>query len=270
MSVKYAYIDNARNANSCLRLHYQQRATAKAIETILRHRQTKMSYSAVDEVLTAPVTQSSSLSMRERLITWDKDTSRRFYDMSYSNTRLFLLFLELSGHGVLWVVLPLAWYVLRPGMTAPVAASVLNYIGLAILDLIVIGVLKPLVRRPRPAHNGGMTAVTIHAIDQYSFPSGHATRAGLNAAYIAYLQYYHPQTLYSFMRTPLFLAFVVAWATAVAVSRVALGRHHVLDVTVGLALGVAYVIVWHKFWISADVADTVRRHLRHAIFGSPL
>ncbi len=224
----------------------------------------------MDAVLTAPVTQPSPQTMRERLITWDKDASRRVYDMSYNNTRLLLLFLELSGHGLLWVILPLAWYILRPAMTAPVAASVLNYIGLAILDLLVIGVLKPLVRRPRPAHNGGMTAVTIHAIDQYSFPSGHATRAGLNAAYIAYLQYYHPQTLYTFMRSPVFLALVFAWATAVAVSRVALGRHHVLDVTVGLALGIAYVAIWHKFWISATVADSLRKQIRHALLGSPL
>lgn len=204
--------------------------------------------------------------MRERVLVWDKDTSRRIYDASYTNARSLLLFLELSGHGGLWLVLPALWFLFKPVMMPPVAASVLNYLALAALDLVVIGVVKPLVRRPRPAQNAGITAITIHAIDQYSFPSGHATRSGLNAAYIAYLQAMHPTTLYRFMRSPIFLAIVAFWAAAVAVSRVALGRHHVLDVGVGLVLGIFYVVVWHHFWISTSTSIALRQSLR-AIIG---
>jgi len=217
-----------------------------------------------------PSSQLTPLTMRERIMVWDKVASRRVYDASYSSTRLFLIFLEFTGHGGLWVILPLLWYLLRSDMRPAVAASLLNYMALAVVDLAVIGILKPVVRRPRPEQNRGITAITIHAIDQYSFPSGHATRAGLNAAYIAYLQILHPETLYKFMRSPLFLFAVVVWAAAVAVSRVGLGRHHIIDVGVGLLLGVLYVAFWHHFWISASASDSLRRHVRHFLFGSPL
>lgn len=201
---------------------------------------------------------STTLTMRERVLEWDKHTSRRVYDYSYTNSRPILLFLELSGHGGLWVAIPLLWFVLKPTMAPAISASVLNYLALAVVDLAVIGLMKPLFRRSRPAHNGGIAAVTIHAIDQYSFPSGHATRAALNAAYIAYLQMFHLNTLYKFMQTPTFLAITTFWAGAVAVSRVALGRHHVLDVGVGLMLGVLYVAVWPHFWLSAASSHATR------------
>lgn len=238
------------------------------------------SYSAISgegdsAVLIAPSTpqlsdSSEVLTMRERILVWDRDTSRRLYDASYSNTRLLLLFLEFSGHGVPWVVIPLLLYLLVPQVTAAGAAALLNYMGLAILDLLVIGALKPAVGRKRPEQNGGMTVITIHAIDQYSFPSGHATRAGLNFAFVAYLQIYHPDCLYMFAQSSFFLTIVAIWAAAVAVSRVALGRHHVTDVAFGLLLGVLYVVIWHFVWIPAPVADNTRKHLRHALFGSAL
>lgn len=208
--------------------------------------------------------------MRDRILVWDRDTSRRLYDASYSNTRLLLLFLELSGHGLLWVAIPSLLYLLVPQVSATGAAALLNYLGLAVLDLLVIGALKPAVGRSRPAQNAGMTAVTIHAIDKYSFPSGHATRAGLNAAFVAYVQIFHPDCLYEFAQSSLFLFLVAVWAAAVSVSRVALGRHHVIDVAVGLLLGILYVVAWHFVWIPAPIADATRKHLRHALFGSAL
>lgn len=203
--------------------------------------------------------------MRQRLGAWDKNVSRRVYNASYQHTRFLLLLLEFSGHGVLWVVVPALFYLFLPHVSPPVSGILLNYLGVAVLDLVVIAIVKPVVGRQRPEHNGGMTAVTIQAIDQYSFPSGHATRAGLNAAFVVYLQSATPDSLSPFFRSSFFLAVVLIWAAAVAVSRVALGRHHVLDVFAGLLMGILYVLAWQLLWISDSTAHSVRTYLRHRL-----
>lgn len=45
-----------------------------------------------------------------------------------------------------------------------------------LLDLVVVGTLKTIVRRARPSHNTEDMFATVHA-DRFSFPSGHTTRA---------------------------------------------------------------------------------------------
>ena len=69
---------------------------------------------------------------------------------------------------------------------------------------------------------------TVSQIDDYAFPSGHASRAV--AILLMYL------TMFDLSSTALFLW--NSWAIAVCISRVFLGRHHVIDVIVGMIMGV--------------------------------
>lgn len=202
------------------------------------------------------------------MVALDKRASRAVYDAFYLRSRPLLLTLELSGHGVPWLVIPALIFLLAPSLSPPASGWILNYLALAAVDLAAIGIVKPCVARARPAHNAGLAAVTIEAIDQYSFPSGHATRAGLNATFVAALQADFPDKVAGIWKSKAFLAAVVVWAVAVAVSRVALGRHHVVDVVVGLAMGVLYVAVWRYCWIADEAADGLRNSLRHAVFGA--
>eukprot|EP00042_Codosiga_hollandica_P032614 m.209994 g.209994 ORF g.209994 m.209994 type:complete len:110 (-) comp53955_c0_seq8:139-468(-) len=92
----------------------------------------------------------------------------------------------------------------------------------------VCSAIKVVVARPRPAHNrvvGDMFATISPTIDAYGFPSGHSTKSAVIASFLAYT-YTHPAV------SPL----VLLWAM-VALSRVLLGRHHLLDVVFGLLSG---------------------------------
>lgn len=74
------------------------------------------------------------------------------------------------------------------------------------------------------------------SIDKFSFPSGHATRA------IALFVF--------FKSLPFTLAFpILVWSIAVCISRVLLGRHHVLDVFAGMIIGYieASFVLWTYF-----------------------
>ncbi|XP_010143746.1 PREDICTED: presqualene diphosphate phosphatase-like, partial [Buceros rhinoceros silvestris] len=95
-----------------------------------------------------------------------------------------------------------------------------------LLDLLLVTVLKGLVRRRRPTHNKMDMFFTI-SVDQYSFPSGHASRAALVCRFIL---------RHLVLAVPL-RVLVVLWALIVSLSRVMLGRHNMTDVLFGLLLG---------------------------------
>jgi undecaprenyl-diphosphatase len=84
------------------------------------------------------------------------------------------------------------------------------------------GLLKTLIRRPRPA---GKVRLLHLQIDRHSFPSGHAARAGALAATLSPLM---PRCA---------RALVALWGAAVGASRVLLGVHFASDIVGGLALG---------------------------------
>lgn len=203
------------------------------------------------------------------LIEWDKDASYLVYRWygTHVVTRLPLLILEVSGHGVPWLIIPILIFLFKTELSATAAALMLNFLALTLLDLGVIGILKPLFRRSRPAYNTGIGHMTIHAVDQFSFPSGHSTRAGFLSSFVWHTQYHHADGLASWINCPAFTMFVLIWAIALCMSRVALGRHHVLDVIFGYLLGVVYVYAWDPVWIGASFADGLRSDLRSSLFG---
>ncbi len=45
-----------------------------------------------------------------------------------------------------------------------------------VADIALVGAVKGMVRRARPVYNHAGDFVVVVAVDQYSFPSGHASR----------------------------------------------------------------------------------------------
>ena len=83
-------------------------------------------------------------------------------------------------------------------------------------------------------------ALTVK-VDQHSFPSGHATRAVMVALLL----------IAKFELTGKVQAAVLIWMVAVPVSRILLGRHHVLDVSAGIIFGVMeYLFILNYLWMS--------------------
>lgn len=87
----------------------------------------------------------------------------------------------------------------------------------------IVQVLKLLFRRARPVGEWG---TVYRQTDPYSFPSGHASRAGLITGLGALLgpRWFGLATL--------------IWGPLVALARVAMGVHYISDVLVGFTLGI--------------------------------
>jgi len=108
---------------------------------------------------------------------------------------------------------------------------------------------QAITRRRRPSLNKDDMFVTV-AVDKFSFPSGHATRAVALAVFFIHL---YPLGL-------LIAPALIAWAAAVCVSRVLLYRHHVLDVAGGVALGLAESVLVGCTWMGEDRAAAVAQY----------
>jgi undecaprenyl-diphosphatase len=94
-------------------------------------------------------------------------------------------------------------------------------------------VVKPIVARRRPEGIVDALSAAHFGGDLDSFPSGHALSSALLAVIICRL-WPHPAAR----------AAAVAWAIAVAASRIVLGVHWPSDVIAGAAAGTALGLVW--------------------------
>lgn len=199
----------------------------------------------------------------QQLMHRDKDVSYMLYrTYTSSHPRFPLLLLEHSAHGVPWVIIPLLILFLHPFLT-PLSSSIfLNFLTLSVLDLLIIAILKPLFRRSRPSYNDAIASFTLHSIDQYSFPSGHATRVGFLSSFVLYIRVAYGAQLHPFYTSAPFILITFIWAFVVCWSRVALGRHHVSDVCVGYVLGISYTLIWHFFWLSPHQAHMLRHSIQ--------
>ena len=175
---------------------------------------------------------SSSL-VRELLADLDQKMLQALF-VCHRNSRLpnalyyICLFCELSGHGILWVVgAALAVLVAQDGYTRSMAMFTLL---LLILDIILVAPIKIFFKRPRPTMNEGKILFSVSTVDDYAFPSGHASRA---VALAVYLLPWIPSHM---------AAALCMWAACVCVSRVLMGRHHPSDVLGGIVAGL--VVCW--------------------------
>ncbi|KAK3041079.1 hypothetical protein RJ639_026876 [Escallonia herrerae] len=189
-------------------------------------------------------------SIHRRLTSLDTALSLRLHDLAQPLLpRPLLKALEISGDGRLFF--PVTLSLLLTYATAaspPLSALLADLLIGALLDLLLVGLLKHLVRRPRPLYNKDM--FLSFAVDHWSFPSGHASRVCLIAAL------FHLESaevagdltdLLGFGEAAMFNWIVCGWAAATSVSRVLLGRHFVLDIVAGACLGVFEAVVVFRF-----------------------
>lgn len=132
--------------------------------------------------------------------------------------------LEFSCHGVPWLILAVSLLLIGA------ESSLIRHAHLLVLllvDLMIVGTSKAIFRRQRPANNIEDDVLTV-SVDKFSFPSGHATRATLLLFYLC-AEYFATD---SSTQTG-----VIFWSTCVILSRVIIGRHHVIDVISGCLIG---------------------------------
>ena len=107
-----------------------------------------------------------------------------------------------------------------------------------IADIVIIGSLKLLVRRPRPRQNltKEMALGTNSGPDKYSFPSGHSSRAILCSNLLT--QLIISQELFSNRMTQIgCVLFLNMFAYVTCLSRLLLNRHFFMDVVAGILTG---------------------------------
>lgn len=141
--------------------------------------------------------------------------------------KILCLLFEISGHGIIWFVYSAAKYIVANSAKARTEAILL--FAILLLDIIVIAPVKVFFKRPRPDLDTGRMFGAVSQIDDYAFPSGHASRAV--SIVVMYL------TMFDLSFTAILLW--ITWAAFVCASRVLLGRHHVIDVAVGILMGIA-------------------------------
>ncbi|XP_046996989.1 phospholipid phosphatase 6 [Schistocerca americana] len=156
--------------------------------------------------------------------------------------RIHYKFLEVSCHGVPWIAAWLAfiWLWDHPSLYQ----MQMNFLIGLLLDIVLVAVLKAVTRRRRPvANKSDMFGVV--GPDKFSFPSGHASRATMVACFFLWVWPVHF----------LFQGPILAWAGSVCLSRLLLQRHHILDVTAGVLLGVFETwFIYNIVWLSQESA----------------
>lgn len=83
--------------------------------------------------------------------------------------------LEYTGDGFVWLAVCVALF-LWPLVELQYRTLALNLLAGWVVDLLLVGSLKALVRRSRPVYNQVQDFVVVVAVDKHSFPSGHAAR----------------------------------------------------------------------------------------------
>ncbi|KAL2490067.1 putative lipid phosphate phosphatase beta [Forsythia ovata] len=194
--------------------------------------------------------QPPSPTLLRRLINLDTAISLHLYTLLHPILPFALLkFLEFSGDGRLFFPIILSLLFTTTSISTltttvtPTSLLLLNLLLGSLLDLLLIGLLKHLIQRPRPVYNKNM--FLSFAVDHWSFPSGHSSRV----SFIATLIYFYSTSVEQVLVTQLkfvadgmlveYLVVIVGvWAAITSTSRVLLGRHFVLDVVAGACLGV--------------------------------
>jgi undecaprenyl-diphosphatase len=144
-----------------------------------------------------------------------------------------LVLLARFADGPIWLVIAATCYVI--GGNALRAVTIKGFVAVLTTAILVTAIKFTLRReRPRGAESASWTAMPSY--DRHSFPSGHAARMASIA------------TIATAAETRLLPAGILL-TVAVALARVALGIHYLLDVAVGMLVGLAssflILTMWH-------------------------
>ncbi|KAK9847795.1 hypothetical protein WJX84_009050 [Apatococcus fuscideae] len=186
--------------------------------------------------------QNTRLNPHGMLQRWDLCASNWAYKtLGRQVPRDVWIGLEHSGNGLVW--LPLVAGLLCMPQLSPLARHLVANFFLGFwTDLIIVGLLKGIVRRPRPSYNNPDDFLLVVAVDKWSFPSGHASRVAYMAGFACVIAAANG----SHMGVA-----TTVWGTVVALSRALLGRHYLGDICAGALVGILNTALITKGTFSA-------------------
>lgn len=158
--------------------------------------------------------------------------------------RSMVTLLALSGHALTWFCGTLIC--LWRSNTLAGQEVLVNLLLALILDLMTVAGMQKLVKRRGPWDfpPGFLDYV---AMDTYSFPAAHASRAVMVSKFLL-----NHLVLAVPLRILLYL-----WAFLVGVSRVLLGKHHLSDVGCGFALGFLHFSLVESVWLDSATCQAL-------------
>ena len=151
---------------------------------------------------------------------------------SASVNRIMIFFSEINNIGLIWIILSLI--LILKNETRHLGIIIL--LSLIVTSILGEGILKNIIKRPRPYISYDNIKLLIPPPSSYSFPSGHVSSsfAVFGVFYFLNLRYKWP-------------IFIVAFL--ISFSRIYLGVHYLTDILGGIILGggVYYIICNMKF-----------------------
>lgn len=112
--------------------------------------------------------------------------------------------------------------------------------------MFAVAIIKAFIRRRRPVGNKNDQWVTFGP-DNYSFPSGHVSRAFFIVFFFSKL----------YPLNEFIVVVICIWAIAVSFSRILLRRHYLLDVIAGSILGYLLSLIISVIWVNKDTAEYI-------------
>uniref|UniRef100_A0A673JPU3 Inactive phospholipid phosphatase 7-like n=2 Tax=Sinocyclocheilus rhinocerous TaxID=307959 RepID=A0A673JPU3_9TELE len=163
---------------------------------------------------------------------------------SWGSMRSAVTLLALTGHGITWICGTLVC--LTQSNTLAGQEVLINLLIALILDVLTVAGVQKLVRRKGPwdISPGFLDCV---ALDTYSFPAAHASRAAMVSKFLL---------SHLVLAVPL-RVLLVLWAVLVGLSRVLLGQHHLTDMACGFALGFLHFSLMETVWLSSGACQTL-------------
>lgn len=181
------------------------------------------------------------------IISWLKQLDERvfFFINSFPhNLILEKIFLFFSFYPlIIWFLLGILLFLLKK--KKDIKFVVRLGLALVLAGIIASGVIKPIVKRPRPDISFGSKVILVQekaagipANNDYAFPSGHAAIA-FAGAYILLQENTHTRKkgVEKQKKTILIRYLILTFAFFTAFSRIYLGKHYPLDVLVGATVG---------------------------------
>ena len=126
-------------------------------------------------------------------------------------------------------------------------------IGLLIVDGVNLGIVKPLIARPRPLNSPELQGIVQSAngyyASGYSFFSSHTANAFLIAVFFCLL-----------VRDRIFSILMVAWSIMVSLTRPYLGVHYPSDVFVGMIFGSSVAVFIYFLYLRIYIRFSDKLH----------
>ncbi len=153
---------------------------------------------------------------------WDIDLCQACNDLSRDlSTRKIFKLISRLGDGIFWYML---MSVLLLRFQADALPAVLHMLAVGLSGTVLYKLIKKKTLRPRPFNVYPSIICNGHALDQFSFPSGHTLHAvSFSIVAVAYF--------------PALIWLVLPFTVLVALSRPILGLHYPSDVLVGALIG---------------------------------